>query len=44
MNRFVLSEQPAGLGSGEGDGLGGESGRVNIAAHKDVHLFLCLHL
>ena len=43
-DRLVLPEQPARLGSGEGYGLGGEGGRIDVTAHQDVHLFLGLHL
>lgn len=41
---FVFAEEPATLRSGEGDGFGGQGGRVNVAAHQNVHFFLCLHL
>lgn len=43
-DRFVFSEQPSRLRPGEGDGLGGERCRVNVATHQDVHLLLSLHL
>lgn len=41
---FVFAEEPAALRSGEGDGFGGQGGRVNVAAHQNIHLFLRLHL
>lgn len=43
-DRFVFSEQPSRLRPGEGDGLGGERCRVNVATHQNVHLLLSLHL
>lgn len=43
-NRFVFSEEPSRLRPGEGDGLGGERRRVNVATHQNVHLLLSLHL
>lgn len=43
-NRLVFSEQPASLRPGEGDGLGGERGRVHVTAHQNVHFLLRLHL
>lgn len=42
--RFVLSEQPADLSAGEGDGLGGQSCGVDVAAHQNIHLLFRLHL
>lgn len=42
--RFVLSEQPADLTAGEGDGLGGQSCGVDVAAHQNIHLLFRLHL
>ena len=44
MYRFVLSKQPADLTAGEGDRLGGQSCRVDVAAHQNIHLLFCLHL
>lgn len=42
--RFILSEQPADLTAGERDGLCGQGGGVDVAAHQNIHLLLCLHL
>lgn len=42
-HRFILSEEPADLTAGKRDGLGGQGGRVDVAAHENIHLFFGLH-
>lgn len=41
---LVLPEQPADLTAREGDGLGGQSCRVDVTAHQNIHLLFRLHL
>lgn len=43
-HRFVLSEEPANLTARECNGLSGQSCRVDVAAHQNIHLLFGLHL